>query len=353
MSTLAPFIQGSRQGIYVLEFSNGEQYVGQARDVTTRFTTHRRGSTHHPAWRDIVAVSFLPAAREQLDKLEREEIDKRRRQGIPLRNKTFNFPHSQPSPIDAVFPTVTHDHWASGDTCYGWPRDHRGVPVAPDVSALSYTRRSRFSEWCFHHDAGRTFEAIVADLTYIIETLIPSPQLTESRYWTLSDFPSTAGGRFATLNVGQVELAYFPRHPIPIDRYQTLQHCLHLNLTPTFLQPPRFRYFARFSGRKTPSKAIEHKLRRAGLPFAMSWAQYSIAKLISIAIPIGSLEKYCTAAPELIPAARILTLDLMRHNQAGLFRRWHSTTLLLEVLTQGFGAQPIQQRSPNGRQHPH
>ena len=60
-----------RMGIYILEFSDGERYVGQTVDLLSRFASHRR---RWPG--EIVAVSFLPAERERLNQIERDVISR-------------------------------------------------------------------------------------------------------------------------------------------------------------------------------------------------------------------------------------------------------------------------------------
>jgi hypothetical protein len=70
-----------RCGIYVLSFRNGDRYVGQALDVAVRFAAHRRT---YPD--DIVDVAFRRVPCSQLDAMERAEISRLHKAGIPLRN---------------------------------------------------------------------------------------------------------------------------------------------------------------------------------------------------------------------------------------------------------------------------
>lgn len=56
LESVAPLFREERCGIYILEFSNGDRYVGQAKDVTRRFAQHRHGGKHHPPWPDIVSL---------------------------------------------------------------------------------------------------------------------------------------------------------------------------------------------------------------------------------------------------------------------------------------------------------
>ena len=61
---------GDSCGIYILDFSDGEYYVGQAVDVRRRFLQHKKN------FDDIVAVHFRQVDKQNLDIVEREMIAK-------------------------------------------------------------------------------------------------------------------------------------------------------------------------------------------------------------------------------------------------------------------------------------
>lgn len=61
-------------GIYVLEFSDGEQYVGQSVNFPSRLADHRR------TYPDIVAINFCPVPARELNMAEYGEIQRRRKQ---------------------------------------------------------------------------------------------------------------------------------------------------------------------------------------------------------------------------------------------------------------------------------
>ncbi|GIE78693.1 hypothetical protein Aph02nite_46430 [Actinoplanes philippinensis] len=65
----------------MLLFGNGDRYVGQAVDVSSRFGAHRR---NHPG--DIVELGFRRVSRGQLDAVEQSEIARLERAGVSLRN---------------------------------------------------------------------------------------------------------------------------------------------------------------------------------------------------------------------------------------------------------------------------
>lgn len=58
LTSVSPLFNNTACGIYILEFANGDRYVGQAKDFRRRFTQHVHGSKHHEPWKDVVAVQF-------------------------------------------------------------------------------------------------------------------------------------------------------------------------------------------------------------------------------------------------------------------------------------------------------
>lgn len=207
-TTIAPLVPGCRRGIYVLEFDNGERYVGKASDVVRRYATHRHGSRHHAPWPDVVAIEFMEVAEGDLDVLERMTI-RVQRHHYSLRNVAFNFGHWAPSPLDYVIPVEQQKHWASGNPTYD----------ANSFADASNRRGQRGGTKLFTKRRGRELlpsgrsiaEAVVDELAQVVAAVIPNAVETEGRFWSISDYPETAGGRFATLNVGWLELAWFPR----------------------------------------------------------------------------------------------------------------------------------------------
>ncbi len=206
-STVAAIFDGCRRGIYVLHFENGERYVGQATDVVTRYSTHRHGSRHHAGWTDIISIEFLEVPEGDLDGPEREAIQRHRSQ-CQLRNKTFNFGHSEPSVLDPVVPVAVQRYWATGQPEYDAAPFALAARRAPGPTPKLLTKR-RGQELL--PDGRPVWEAVVDELAQIVLQLIPHAVETEARFWSISDYPETAGGRFATLNVGWLELAAFPR----------------------------------------------------------------------------------------------------------------------------------------------
>lgn len=60
LNSIASLVKPKSCGIYILEFANGDKYVGQSVNQTQRFASHAHGSSHHEGWgEEIVAYSFL------------------------------------------------------------------------------------------------------------------------------------------------------------------------------------------------------------------------------------------------------------------------------------------------------
>ena len=96
-------------GIYVLEFVDGSEYVGQAIDVRRRLATHRRTHT------DIVAVRFTPVRRQDLSDSEYALIQDRQARGIALRNKAMVSNFVGASLLDLVVDQQVQAEWLEAD----------------------------------------------------------------------------------------------------------------------------------------------------------------------------------------------------------------------------------------------
>lgn len=201
---LAPsliFEDGVGPGIYVLEFSNGDQYVGQSIHPATRFASHRR------RWQDIVAVNFTPVPPEELDRVEQAMITEKRRADVRLRNRTLLAQPFGDSPLDFIVTQEEQAAWI-GDDPMNVERE-----IAPqrivEARARRRTDRGRLPEPVREHPhLAEAVDSIAGYLYYVI----PLPTETEGRGWVLSAWPSTnrarSHRRFATLSIQKVEMLY-------------------------------------------------------------------------------------------------------------------------------------------------
>jgi hypothetical protein len=80
------YLLGSRRGIYILYFADGELYVGQTDDVTQSFVEHRKAND------DIVKLSFKRVGKRRLAEAERSVIASLQHQGYVVRNQHLQQP---------------------------------------------------------------------------------------------------------------------------------------------------------------------------------------------------------------------------------------------------------------------
>ncbi len=245
-------------------------------------------------------------------------------EGFVLRNKTWNHDHSQPSPLDDVVPIEIQQHWATGH----FP--------PPDVTALAasanrlpeaerprlFTKRrgqELLPNGCPVHDA------VVDNLARLILLAIPQPTETEGRFWTLSDYPLTAGGRFATLNVGRLELAYFPRKPWEIlFEDGTAESTLYVMYNAEF---GSFTSDFDAPAQADASHGFEVEEDNGGyvVVYANQPSRYSLPT-DAVYYPLGEFD-IRDVKPEGITGIRSLAVRSMRNGSAQLFRRSHSREL--------------------------
>lgn len=118
------FKPGERCGIYVLHFSNGEFYAGQAIDVTCRYVQHR--NTH----KDIEKISFKPTSQNRLDEEERSIIWRLEENGWLLRNVIFTSLPKGESDFDFIMSLEEQTEWLDNPAIV----DSKGERlVAPDL----------------------------------------------------------------------------------------------------------------------------------------------------------------------------------------------------------------------------
>src|SRR5699024_4413854 len=322
LSTVAPlFAEHERCGIYILEFADGERYVGQAKNVVNRYSQHRHGSGQHEPWEDTVAIRFLQVPESDLNKVEVKTIREQALQAT-LRNKAHNHGHWQPTPLDKIIEPEQQRHWATGHPDYSreaFKRASRAKGVTP---RLVKSRRGQE----VLPDGRKVWEAVVDELAQAVALAIPNALDTEGRYWMISDYPATAGGRFATLNVGTLELMYFPRFQFEpevgsLDASCGLQTVLNADIE-TFIP------YSEIEGEFTETDTVEltgkNEAGHAGF-FVRRPNSYSVP-VDSFAMPLGivGVQALC---PEELAGVRGLAIHAMRRGSARVNSRARSESL--------------------------
>ncbi len=163
-----------RCGLYILHFTNGEMYAGQALDVTRRFVQHRK--VHG----DIEKLSFRRVPRAKLNDEERALIWGLEQDGYRLRNITFtSIPHGE-SDFDLIMPVEEQDRWLE-DLDY---IDAKGSRVIQPELRGKYSRK--FESFTALPYADEAIEA----LRYYVWANIPAFLRSELSFWSCSCLPS-------------------------------------------------------------------------------------------------------------------------------------------------------------------
>jgi hypothetical protein len=329
LDSLTPLLRGRGGGIYVLEFADGSQYVGQAVNFVTRMTTHRRGGgRHHEAWRDVVAVSVMNVPLDQLDRWERHEIEQRRATGIRLRNRVFNFGFLGPSALDHVIPVDQQAHWATGGGDFGldqYVEASRRTP-GPTPSLFQSSEAMRRRELTDGWSPTRA-ELVVRSLSLLIPQVIPNAPQLEGDFWSLSDNPDTGGGRFATLNVGGLELAYFPRSSEFED-----DQCGPVDTIVFNLPAGTVLHEQSSEGKPLETEEFFNEAQFPdGSPCWAARAHYGITDTDLVAAPIQDLLNEVWG---ITGTMRAFAIDLMRAGNSRKFARWHSSELARRIYEQ-------------------
>lgn len=163
----------SRCGIYVCEFADGDEYVGQSRrDVCARVACHRR---RWPA--QIVAVRYSPTPVEDLDQVEQDTVAQRVAAGVKLRNIDLVAMPLRSEALSELVSDVEQASWLTMDNDPSIPRDR------VDIARKRLANRGTPAKLAMHPD----HDAIVQALDpFFVSVCLPRADLTEQRFWSVS-----------------------------------------------------------------------------------------------------------------------------------------------------------------------
>jgi len=170
------FKPDKRCGVYVLYFTDGHFYVGQALDVTRRYVQHRKTHT------DIEKIAFKRVSRSKLDEEERNLIWRLEQNDWPLRNirLTSSVPEGD-TDFDLIMPPEDQVHWLE-DLSYV---DLEGERVVNPVL------RSKYNTRYHQHFKNLPYADQVIDvLRYYVHSGIPAIRRGEIAFWACSCLPA-------------------------------------------------------------------------------------------------------------------------------------------------------------------
>jgi len=286
------FKPNERCGIYVLHFSNGEFYAGQAIDVTRRYVQHC--NSH----KDIEKISFKAIRQNHLDEEERSVIRRLEKSGWLLRNVIFTSLPKGESDFDFIMSPEKQIEWLDNPFII----DGQGERlVAPD---LRRKLRRYYERYLQAPHADRVLEILK---TYIAAG-IPAIRRGEVSFWCLSCMPKR--NVYARVNV------YWQEVFTAFVHKNELWFSLHLARSP--LEKAFGADLSLLFERHPTADCIDHQYEPGG------------PDQTSFEIPAETVKAFISD-PSVITAIRLLNLRLMKKGPC-VYGRSHCLDLADKII---------------------
>ena len=186
----------NRCGIYLLQFSDGTFYIGQAVDAVRRFAQHRKN------YDTITQYWFQSITKLQLDAVEQRLIRRAEQAGLLLTNKTFVTNVIGETDLDLLVSPAEQQTWAETGNALA----NDGIDLGQTVGERAKVKyRQNFLQLV--QDA--RYPQLRTLLKEYIQRGLPAYKKTEQSFWALSCLPSTNKStypRFCSLNVNGMEV---------------------------------------------------------------------------------------------------------------------------------------------------
>ncbi|WP_152930078.1 GIY-YIG nuclease family protein [Gordonia sp. w5E2] len=219
-------LDSGNAGYYLLDFTNGDCYLGQSISIADRLKGHRsthkdiRGIRLRP---DIEAGSIVNPLRHLLDH-EATLIHSVQQAGLPARNKAqMTYAIGDDSSLDDIFRK-------NGTTSAAWLADpigvnaHKQIAHSPNQSRRSLTAaEDDYRVWLKR--TGEHADTVRSLLRTYMERCLPLPRHTEYQHWVLSSPRNTP--YFRTLS--NLSIRNTEAFRTMIDKDKHLRGMLHVN----------------------------------------------------------------------------------------------------------------------------
>jgi len=175
----------ARRGIYVLEFQDGQHYVGETGNVSKRLSQHLN------SWDDVAKITFQPFADGNLKRLEQWYVHQLRDNGFVLRNTPTEREITVSFDFNALISPDQQAAWMDGQLSVpdDTPRAPHPLLLVPDEHKLK-----RFEA------LPHATEARMLLGTYL-QVAVPLPRRTELLAWTVTCRPKGEAGHVAYCRV--------------------------------------------------------------------------------------------------------------------------------------------------------
>lgn len=186
----------NRCGIYLLQFSDGTFYIGQALDAVRRFAQHRKN------YDTIARYWFQGVTKLQLDTVEQRLIRQAEQAGLLLTNKTFVTNVIGETDLDLLVSSVEQQTWLET----GNALTNDGIDLS---QAVEERAKVKYRQNFLQLEQNARYPQLRTLLKDYIQRGLPAYKKTEQSFWALSCLPSTNKStypRFCCLNVNGMEV---------------------------------------------------------------------------------------------------------------------------------------------------
>lgn len=189
-------------GLYLLEFGNGQAYIGISIDIKSRLKQH--SATHA----DIEAFRIRPldTSSIELRRVERALVHSAEAAGITLRNREHAAVIFGETGLDSIVTPAEQKLWLDDPSSVN--RTDDGVGVTYTASQLAAHERS-FAKLEDHP----RYSEILAALGAYLDACVPFPVRTEGTFWTVSCYPGSSKTLILRVSMGMLETFYIWSNP--------------------------------------------------------------------------------------------------------------------------------------------
>lgn len=305
-------------GYYLLEFADGDCYLGQSISIADRLKGHRALHKDISSIRllpDLIARSLVNPLRHLLER-EASLIHSLQTAGLPARNKAqMTYLTGDGLPIDAIFKSngTTAAEWLADPISCNRRDDRASRSLTPSADQLA-AGEAAYKRWL--ERTGEHTDTVRSLLGIYMVRCLPLPLHTEYTHWVLSSPDVVPRHRtLSNLSIGWTEA-----FRTMIDKVGHLSGMLHVNGIELLGEEMRDDALVRFM-RQHPGVSVMQSPYQAAGPFnLMLWAPdlESVRDLLDD-----------TAVTR---AAATAALHLMRKSKTGRNRESHNPVLVNSIL---------------------
>ncbi|WP_027497798.1 hypothetical protein [Rhodococcus sp. JG-3] len=189
-------------GLYLLEFADGQAYVGISIDIKARLKQH---AVNHP---DILTFRVRPMSGTSIElrRVERALVHSAEAAGLTLRNREHASAIVGLSTLDAVVSPDEQAEWSRNPLAVNRQDVSLGVEYSDSQLAAHAGTYARLQ-------AHPRYADIVRALGTYLNACVPFPSRTEGTFWTVSCFPGSSKTLILRVSMSMLETFFIWEDP--------------------------------------------------------------------------------------------------------------------------------------------